>query len=606
MLNASIPASQVIVIAGSPGYIAGPLGTNEAHDARIALSPNFIGHAAADAGLCTVDPHSGVDHPVFRHQGNVISLGEIESRWGESLRANTGIRLFPEGRFSPDTERIGAPLAHNLEAGGQPGGLRHRAGLTQERVAASALAPIAPNFSDDPALKMPVVHDLFVASMAMALAPLERPLSEIVPDATQFRVWASSALPGIESYDAMGRHVQDDGAMRLAGFLSSHGANLVTMALSPSLPLDEVKLHPEMVEEVLRGGSLLYGVPQTPLVSSDACASVLVSFCNGVWALRTQDALDRIDFALWSGADTPVIGDGRINEGFSVPLVKTRTLAPRKIPPAEALRPFDTNMLGTVAGDLGGAFCVTTLEFAMRHFLDVVALVPGWGQSNESGGKKMMGGVGYCGGNATRTTFLRAQRDHGFGVNNFKYWNAHGTGTIVNSLTDMGAMNASRKAVAEAQGQEALIQMVLGAIKALVAHNFGAAGVPMVRECIKYVSGQTVVGVPNFTRFHIKIPQADASSFIVSPNPHQLGSSEGGAIATVQGFGGPNGAMAFYTANRDTISRYAAAAGVREAYFERWDEVRRESQRREIVALRTEGSALEQLVRHRWQRRSHG
>lgn len=598
---AAIPASQVVVIAGSPGYLVGPLGRPEAHDACVANDPNFIGYAAVDAGLCQIDPGSPRYQPIFLDGNHPIALADIESRWGSALRANVGIRLYADGQLADHVEnRIGAPLAHGLERGGQPGGLRYFAGLTADEIAASPLAAIAPNFTDEPDLKPDLVSDMVFVSLAMAMASWGRPLSELVPDARHFRVWASSCIPGLDAYAAMGKVVEDDGARRLAAFLTSHAPNLFTMALSPYLPLDVAKKNPDLVEALLRGGTGLYNVPQTPLVSSDACASALVNFCNGVNGLLTSDSLDRVDVALWGAGDAPLRGDGRVNEGFKAALVSDKHRAKRDIPPRESLRPFDRNMLGSVAGHLGGAFCATTLEFAMRKFLNVVALVPGWGQSTESGGKGHLGGVGYCGGNATRVALLRAYRDHGFGVNNFEYWVSHGTGTLVNSLTDLSVMQASLRAMAAHQGIGELNSMFVGAIKALIGHSFGAAGIPQVREAIKFVKGDLACGIPNFVKPHPKIPPEALAGFVLNPGPHRRQNLQTGAITAVQGFGGPNGAMAFYTADPETVSRYATDAGVRAAYLERWSEIRRDSEAREARAFRTQGAALAELVRHRW------
>lgn len=598
---AAIPASRTIVIAGGPGFIVGPNGTIEAHDARIQGNPNLIGFAAVDAGHCQIDPASPKDWPVFSHEGAPITVAEIESRWGESLRANMGIRLLGEDRLAPHVEnRIGAPLAHDLENGGLPGGLRRWAGLTREGLAASPLSAVAENFDDSGPFAPDVIHDMLIVSLAMALAPLDQPLSTIVPSAANFRVWSSGCVAGHASYGAMMERLEDKGARRLASYLLTHGANVFTMLLSPYLPLDAVRNDGTLLDTV-DDGSLLYNIPQTPLQGSAACASSLVNFCDGVGQLRSNDPLDRIEVALWGASDAPISGDGRLNEAFKIALVNEGQRMKRGIPPGESLRPFDRNMLGTVAGNLGGALVVTTLETAMRHFLDVVAVVPGWGQSNEAGGKSHVGGVGYRGGNAAIRAFQRAHVEHGLGINAFEYWAAHGTGTIVNSLTDMDVMMEVRRRVATAQGlTEPLVSMLVGAIKALVGHSWGAAGIPQVRECIKYVMGREACGVPNFQTLHPKIKKESAMGFSISASNHRRSDDAAAAIAAVQGFGGPNGAVAFLTANRKTLARYPVDERIRDAYFERMDDIRRESEARETTAYRTPGSALDLVIKHRW------
>src|SRR5690606_39728572 len=59
--------------------------------------------------------------------------------------------------------------------------------------------------------------------------------------------------------------------------------------------------------------------------------------------------------------------------------------------------------LGTVVGEAGSGLLITTLDFALRNFLDVTSIITGWGQSGEAGGKAHFAGVGFGGENALRS-----------------------------------------------------------------------------------------------------------------------------------------------------------------------------------------------------------
>ena len=62
------------------------------------------------------------------------------------------------------------------------------------------------------------------------------------------------------------------------------------------------------------------------------------------------------------------------------------------------------------------------------------------------------------------------------------------------------------------------------------------------------------------------------------------GDADGGAICATQGFGGYNGAVALRAANADSLARYRPDPAVLAAYLERWPEIRRERERRELRA----------------------
>jgi hypothetical protein len=205
-----IPANQVLVTVGT-GCMVSAAGTTESHRAASIHDPRMIGFAAFDARLADIDAGSAVDAPVFLHRerefaGRPISLGEINERWGSRLLENMGSRFLSRETMAPHVPtNIGAPLAHRLERGSEPGGLRERAGLTFNDLRTTPLSDMALLFEDDPRLGPSLQAQLFLYAGLGALAALPKPLAEILPDAYLFRVAASACFQGHDAWEAM-RH----------------------------------------------------------------------------------------------------------------------------------------------------------------------------------------------------------------------------------------------------------------------------------------------------------------------------------------------------------------------------------------------------------------
>jgi 3-oxoacyl-(acyl-carrier-protein) synthase len=241
---------------------------------------------------------------------------------------------------------------------------------------------------------------------------------------------------------------------------------------------------------------------------------------------------------------------------------------------------------------------VTTLDVALRHRLDITSIIVGWGQSGETGGKAHFAGVGFGGENALIQAFEVAREAHGYGVADFGYLAAHATGTRTNSRTDLTSVATARSIAAE-RGGGAVRPMRVGTPKALGdGHTMGDAGLKAVAQALRHVLGETAVGLPTLRTVDpdlgALVDQYDLSGATVP------GDADGGAICATQGFGGYDGAVALRAANADSIARYACDAGDLAAYLERWPEIRRERELRELVSRTTRGDALRLALEHRW------
>src|SRR3954471_21696957 len=83
-----LSADRVLVIVGTPCSMSA-VGSTETYQAKVAGSPDFIAHAAFDAGL--IDLHSGEELQrrwlTGPAKGEVASNEDIERQYGAALRA---------------------------------------------------------------------------------------------------------------------------------------------------------------------------------------------------------------------------------------------------------------------------------------------------------------------------------------------------------------------------------------------------------------------------------------------------------------------------------------------------------------------------------------
>ncbi len=613
LVPAPLRADQVLVTIGTPCSMSAVGGTATTR-ALVDASPDLIVHAAFDAGLVELSIGAGGMLAAAWADGSPATADSIETRHGDLLRAGMGIRRIDEyvGRDVPTD--VAAPLPHDLARGG----LRRLAGLTYDDIRASELRDMHGLFDDDPRLGPSVQSQLFLHAGLGALAALPAPLRDLLPDPYDFRVAAGASFPGLDSSaelrspaDAMDAGVagRDKFAARLASSLASHGPALLSTVLSPSYPLSRTTKNPDLLR-TLASPSGVRRVPQTPLLSVGACASSLIALCE----LAPNMLLDMpghrpARLALWTSADAATLPDWQVVEAFGpnalVTSAKIAAMNAGREPAdqrtiADSLAPFDVDACGTVIGDGGSGIVVTTLEFALRHFLDVTSIIVGWGQSGETGGKAHFAGVGFGGENALIQAFALAAAGHGYGVGDFGYLVAHATGTRTNSRTDLAAVAAARLVAAEQAGRSGrLPTMVVGAPKALGdGHTMGETGLKAVGHALQYLLGGRAVGVPTLRRVDPELAPVAEQFVLVSDSI--TGDADGGAICATQGFGGYNGAVALRAATPDSISRYLVEPAVLDAYRERWPQIRAEREQRERRSAITRRAAIDLAQHHRW------
>ena len=620
MLN----ARQVLVTVGTPCSMSA-VGSTETHRATVLKSPNAVGFAAFDADLVDIDlARSRASEPVFVHsrgdrQGQVITLAEIEAAFGPRLRADMGIRQVPRSRVAEHVlTDIAAPLPHDLEETG----LRRRMGLRYDDVRQSIFKDMFGLFDDDTRLGPSLQAQLFLWGGLGALASLPRPLRDLCPAPHRFRIAAATAFHGTEAVsnwrygmqpknERTADRANDKFAFRLAGALASHGPGLVNCMLAPAYNLSRVMRNPALLGNLRTEGAGARRVPQAPLTSMGACASSSIAFCE----IAPQMVLDypghpTPELVLWTAADAVLRPDFTVLEAFGVGAMMSREkldLMNNGRPEGErravsdSLAPFDIDAQGTVVGNAGSGLFITTLDFALRNFLDITSIVVGWGQSGETGGKGHFAGVGFGGENAILFALEMAREGHEMGVADFTHFVAHATGTRTNSKTDLSTAHAARTTAAEEEGRRGpLGVMTVGAPKAVGdGHSMGETGLKAVGEAIQYLQGSPSVGIPTLMRRDPDL--GPAAEFFKLQTAPVAGNDDGGVLTATQGFGGYDGALALRAANAATFRRYQFNdPKILDAYLERWTEIRNQRIEREARWRRTRGFARLLAEEHRW------
>jgi 3-oxoacyl-[acyl-carrier-protein] synthase II len=610
-----LTADKVLVTIGTPCSISA-VGSTETYRARVLGAPEFIAYAAFDAGLVDIDPQSDGSIRLRWTNGEPATLADIEREHGAKLRASLGIRYIDEltALGNSVVTDIAATLPHDFDRGG----LRHLAGLTYRDVRDSALKDMYGLFDDDPRLGPSLQAQLFAYCGLGALAALPVSLAELIANPYEFRVAGATAFPGLDAHGQLraagsvtpdNDKLRDKFAMRLANSLSSHGPALLSTMLAPSYSLSKSLKNPQLLDS-LRSASGYMRVPQTPLNAVGACASSSIVFSEfAPQMLLDYPGYQRPQLTLWTAADAATRPNWQILDAFGPGALMTRakleTLNAGRAPNeqravADSLAPFDIDANGTVVGEGGSGLVITTLDFALRNFLDITSIIVGWGQSGEAGGKAHFAGVGFGGENALMHALELAYRGHGYQVSDFQYLVAHATGTRTNSKTDLTTAANARSSAAERQGiKDALPRIAVGTPKAVGdGHTMGETGLKAVSQALQFLLGKPAVGVPTLRHLDPDLGPA-AESFTLQSQPI-AGNADGGAMCATQGFGGYNGAIALRAAHADAFARYSPDRKVLAAYLERWPELRREREQRERYWRSRRRSAIELAQMHCW------
>lgn len=181
-----------------------------------------------------------------------------------------------------------------------------------------------------------------------------------------------------------------------------------------------------------------------------ACSSSMLALSQACTALAIGD----LDVALAGGVDLSL--DPFELVGFA----RAGALA------RGDMRVFDRRPTGFLPGEGCGMAVLMRYDDAVARGKRVYGVVRGWGISSDgSGGLTRPESEGQA------LALGRAYRRAGFGPDTVPYFEAHGTGTAVGDVAELGALTLARQ---RASAQD---RALVGSIKALIGHTKAAAGI---------------------------------------------------------------------------------------------------------------------------------
>jgi 3-oxoacyl-[acyl-carrier-protein] synthase II len=260
-----------------------------------------------------------------------------------------------------------------------------------------------------------------------------------------------------------------------------------------------------------------YGTKGSPISLSTACASGATAIQLGVEAIRRGEA----DAALC------VATDGSVNPEALIRFSLLSALSTHNEPPQTAVKPFAKNRDGFVMAEGAGALVLESMEAATARGATILGIVAGCGELADSfhrtrsspDGKPIIGCV------------RNALSDAGIVANQIDYINAHGTGTLMNDITETRAIRAVFGGHAD--------RLAVSSTKSLHGHCLGAAGAIELAATILAMRGGFIPPTANFTGAD---PQCDLD-YVVNETrnaPIQL------ALSNSFAFGGLNAVLAIH------------------------------------------------------------
>lgn len=201
-----------------------------------------------------------------------------------------------------------------------------------------------------------------------------------------------------------------------------------------------------------------------------ACSGGLAAIANAVFALRTG----RCKIALAGAAQLILVPD------LLIGLCRIGALSP-----SGTCRPFDTRADGFVLGEGAGILVLRPLADAKAAGDRIYAVVRGVGLSNDG----LVEGGMTPQAEGQMLALRRAYQDAAVSVESVGYLEAHGTGTSVGDRVEISALRELRQDTSRAAH--------FGAVKAVVGHALGAAGIAGLIKSVLSVHKKQIVPQPD-------------------------------------------------------------------------------------------------------------
>lgn len=217
------------------------------------------------------------------------------------------------------------------------------------------------------------------------------------------------------------------------------------------------KIHPlsvirSMPNSVANHVAIAFGIGGPNSTISNAC----VSSAEAVGNAYLHIAEGRLSTALCGGAES------LLWESVMATWCKLRVMSTQNENPAQSCRPFDINRDGMVIADGAGILVLEELQQAKARGAPIFAEIIGYGASCDAHHITAPNSEG-------QSRAIRAALDQAkLSVNDVHYINAHGTGTLLNDITETQTIKL-------VFGERAY-EIPITAQKAMTGHAIGAAG----------------------------------------------------------------------------------------------------------------------------------
>jgi 3-oxoacyl-[acyl-carrier-protein] synthase II len=235
-------------------------------------------------------------------------------------------------------------------------------------------------------------------------------------------------------------------------------------------------------------------------------------------------------FKIIQRADADIMIAGG-SEAIIIPLTiagfcSMKAMSTRNDEPTKAMRPFDANRDGFVAGEGAGILVLESLEHALARDARIYAEIVGYGMTGDA---HHMTAPDPEGDGAARA-MAAAVRDAGLDVSDVGYINAHGTSTLYNDKFETIAIK-------RVFGDHAR-RLAVSSTKSMTGHLLGAAG---GIEAIATVLALHHGVLPPTINYETPDPDCDLDYI---PNQARKQDVEV-ALSNAFGFGGTNATLAF-------------------------------------------------------------
>ncbi len=194
------------------------------------------------------------------------------------------------------------------------------------------------------------------------------------------------------------------------------------------------------------GIAMEHGITGPAFTVATACASSAHAIGQAVSMIRSG----MCDVALAGGSEAT------FSPGILMAWESMRVVSPT------ICRPFSKDRNGMMLGEGGAIFVIESLEHALARGAKPLAEIAGVGMSSDAHHVTQPSAEGAA------RAITRALKDAGIGPEQISYVNAHGTGTLVNDVTETRALH-------QAFGDHAS-KLAVSSTKSMHGHTLGAAG----------------------------------------------------------------------------------------------------------------------------------